>query len=685
MKTLLLVVELLLTASLFGQNNAEFVSQSVPESVNPGENFDITVTFKNTGTTTWTSSNHYRLGTQNPQDNTIWMSTNRVALPNDVTPGAEVTFHISLTAPVQEGIYVLQWRMVQDGVEWFGQQSEVVYYSIMEPAADSLLIEGNHFSVSNHIVSTTLFCWYGSGEWQFNGPWIPLNGRDSWDGSVEFWKRMIKEAMAANIDVFYVELIPVMEQSRATFFQALMLLRSEGWNVPKVCPFLDTEITYSVLGYDADCSTEKGKDELIGHYIRFYKQYYAANTDQYADDYIYTQDGHPVLDIWHIQNKILNYYDLKRSDVTNRLKAAFGADHLIFNNSIKMINNAYSAHFEFCDEQIYQFEMQEYKIDKDWNGINSSLLKPGYWDQNIRDPGYILKRDGGSHYKTSWNEVNADATIDRVHIESFNEFDEGSGIYAARTDTVFRISSNTNMDTWSSTNDPWEYIKTTAAGAAKFNDFDQLNAKIIWHNIPDTMVAGESFNATVVVQNSGNESWTNAKGFKFGQHDDDPASFGARRFLIDDSQDEIPVYGGIFRGRAKTFHIEVTAPDTPVTYETNWGMLQEGVVWFGETITKNIVITSPTAVNETRYKKRFTVYPNPANANDIIHISGIFNANDRVCIHNISGEKIYEKIFHAPETRFDINAGMYGLKDGIYIFKVTNKGHSFTKKIIVGN
>ncbi len=685
MERFLLVLSVFLTINLFGQNNSEFISQNVPGSISPGEHFSITVTFKNTGTTTWTSSNYYRLGTQNPQDNTIWMGTNRVALPNDVAPGQMVTFNINLTAPSEYGIYALQWRMVQDGVEWFGQQSEVVYFVIRKPYSDSLMVEGYHFSVSDHIVSTSFFCWYGPGEWQLNGPWIPVNGRGSWDGSVEYWKRMIKQVMAANIDVLYVELIPVMEDSRVNFFSALMSLREEGWNVPKVCPFLDPEITYTLLGYHADCSTEEGKDELIGHYIRFYKQYYAANTDKYADDYIYTQNDHPVLNIWHIQLHIDNYDQLTRADVTNRLSAEFGAEHPIFNNDIKMINNAYSPCFSFCDERIYQFEMQEYKIDKDWNGINSSLLKAGYWDQNVRDPGYILYRDGGSHYKTSWDAVNDDATIDRVYIESFNEYDEGSGIYAAKTDTIYRISSNTETDTWSSSNDPWEYIKTTAAGAAKFNDFDNLNAKIIWNNIPQKMVAGESFNATVVVQNAGDESWTNAKDIKFGQHDDDQESFGVRRFLIDDSQDEIPVYGGIFRGRAKTFNVEVTAPVTPGTYETNWGMLQEGVTWFGETLTCNIEVTSATAISDDEFERLFKVYPNPVTVSDMIHIIGVFNVNDRVDIYTLAGEKVYEKMFNSHETEININAATNGLKEGIYLINFISGEASYTKKIIVRN
>lgn len=159
--------------SLFAQNNSEFISQLVPQTVTPGGKYNISVTFKNTGTTTWKSSTLYRLGTQDPQDNTIWIKTTRVSLPNDVSPGQEVTFKIAITAPAKEGIYSLRWRMVQDGVAWFGKYSDPIYFPILISASDSLLAESFQFKVTNRTVSTLMFCWYGPGEWQVNGPWIP--------------------------------------------------------------------------------------------------------------------------------------------------------------------------------------------------------------------------------------------------------------------------------------------------------------------------------------------------------------------------------------------------------------------------------------------------------------------------------------------------------------------------------
>ena len=47
-------------------------------------------------------------------------------LPHDVASGEEVTFSATLTAPSEEGIYIIQWRMVQDGVEWFGDKSDII-------------------------------------------------------------------------------------------------------------------------------------------------------------------------------------------------------------------------------------------------------------------------------------------------------------------------------------------------------------------------------------------------------------------------------------------------------------------------------------------------------------------------------------------------------------------------------
>jgi Ig-like domain from next to BRCA1 gene len=105
-------------------SNALYVSSRVPSPLVPGQVAQAEVTMQNLGGTTWTSTgaNPFRLGAQNPQDNSTW-GPNRVELPQDVAPGEEVTFRFPVTAPSAPGTYDFQWRMVQELVTWFGDFS----------------------------------------------------------------------------------------------------------------------------------------------------------------------------------------------------------------------------------------------------------------------------------------------------------------------------------------------------------------------------------------------------------------------------------------------------------------------------------------------------------------------------------------------------------------------------------
>jgi len=259
----------------------------------------------------------------------------------------------------------------------------------------------------------------------------------------------------------------------------------------------------------------------------------------------------------------------------------------------------------FTDEKNSSFGDLGYFRKSTWAGVDAAMVKPGYWTQNIQDPGYFYPRDGGSHYTTAWNDVNSDSSIDRVYVETWNEYDQGSGIYAADPiNSPYIAPGNTsgNTDIWSSTDDPYEYIRTTAEGAAVFNDVLENDAQIIWDNFPSAMYFGETQVVTVVVRNAGDISWTAAAGYQFGDKAGGASLFGADRYLLDDSADEIPIYGGIFRGRPKAFQITLVAPTAPGAYETHWSMVQDGgVEWFGEdfarTITVSDIFDIPVTIN----------------------------------------------------------------------------------------
>ena len=165
------------------------------------------------------------------------------------------------------------------------------------------------------------------------------------------------------------------------------------------------------------------------------------------------------------------------------------------------------------------------------------------------------------------------------------------GCYAANPGAPYIKNPPNNSghtDTWSSSNDPYEYIKDTAAGARAFNDTPDLGATILWNNLPTAMGPGQTLTVQVIVRNDGDLSWTGAAGFKLGELND-PTMFGPGPYLIDDTSNEIPTYGGIFRGRPITFNVQLMAPTTYGTYTTHWQMEENGA-WFGQEVTAQIPV-----------------------------------------------------------------------------------------------
>lgn len=471
------------------------------------------------------------------------------------------------------------------------------------PGPEDLLTPGQNFSIDDKTVSTSFFVWYTSSGGQLAGAWEPLGGRGNWTGEVPFWKEQIKQVMSANIDVINVHLFVNASggsfDQRSNLFQALSDLRHEGYNIPKVTPFLDPLITWGD-SKSVDVATTVGKDTFVDMYKSFYKQYYEVNTDSQADSYLTRIDDRLVLDTWHTHLSLKNQGSLSRSDVKNRLQAEFGDAHpSVFgpDSGIYMITTNGDQTLSFSDEKISQFQHHDYVHETDFNGVQTVQVKPGYWDQNIRTPGFHLPRDGGTHYVSAWQEVNENDALDRVYIESWSEYDESSGIYAAEPKPPIILSQNpssTTDDVWSNQSDPLEYIKTTAAGARQFNSTPDLDASILWHNLPDTMKPGETIVAQIIVRNDGDVSWMGVNNFKLSQNEIiDPVLFGSGRIIIDDATNEIPVYGGIFRGRPIVFNLEITAPLKPGDYVTHWQMLQEFKSRFGEELTHTISVQAP--------------------------------------------------------------------------------------------
>jgi hypothetical protein len=111
---------------------ATFVDQSVPTQMVADQGYTASVRMRNTGTVLWAAADNYRIGSVNPLDNEVW-GFRRATVPVSVAPGAAVTFTLALKAPRTPGEYNFQWRMVQDGVEWFGDETPNVLVTVSGP------------------------------------------------------------------------------------------------------------------------------------------------------------------------------------------------------------------------------------------------------------------------------------------------------------------------------------------------------------------------------------------------------------------------------------------------------------------------------------------------------------------------------------------------------------------------
>jgi hypothetical protein len=116
-------------------NYAQFVNQVVPPTMSAGQNYNVSVTMKNTGSNPWTGSGGYKLGAENPRDNSTWVTSARVLLAASeiIQPGQSKTFLFPVHAPSTPGTYNFQWKMVKEGASWFGQQTPNLAIQVANP------------------------------------------------------------------------------------------------------------------------------------------------------------------------------------------------------------------------------------------------------------------------------------------------------------------------------------------------------------------------------------------------------------------------------------------------------------------------------------------------------------------------------------------------------------------------
>lgn len=207
---------LLLHAGAMAASGATFISQSVPNAVQLGKTYTVSVTYKNTGTTKWTSG-QFRLGAQNPNDTRRWGSE-RIDLPSgvEVAPNMLYTFTFDVAVTDARFCHVMsnpqltgcnfQWGLVQEYVAWLspGVNTEVLLFdapavrSAAPPVSPPVSVGAPSFNAANFRGANVLMRTYEDNRLCDHTAWLP----DADDAAV-----IIDNAVAMGLNVLRVPVI----------------------------------------------------------------------------------------------------------------------------------------------------------------------------------------------------------------------------------------------------------------------------------------------------------------------------------------------------------------------------------------------------------------------------------------------------------------------------------------------
>jgi hypothetical protein len=109
--------------------DATFMSQDVPNKLEPGQGFGATLRFTNSGAQVWYLTSIY-LRSQNPTDNALWGGNVVPIFGDPVGPGETLEVRFIAFAPRTSGVYDFQWQLYQDGKGWFGPMTPNVKITV---------------------------------------------------------------------------------------------------------------------------------------------------------------------------------------------------------------------------------------------------------------------------------------------------------------------------------------------------------------------------------------------------------------------------------------------------------------------------------------------------------------------------------------------------------------------------
>jgi uncharacterized membrane protein len=506
-------------------DNAEFASQTVPSSMDPGQTTSVSITMRNSGSTTWTRAGGYKLGTQNPQDNKIWIGVTRLYLePGDsIAPGQSKTFEFDITAPTTPDIYNFQWRMVHEGVQWFGDYTQnvpIAVGTVPSPSPTPTPI-GNPFPIR-------------PGLWPASWEETTTSDLDA-DGLSQRFELQLAQTFFPTI--WYDDGEDCTYPGGALGYPP----NSPGRLIFRVRPHPDNptyiSMTFALL-YRRDCGDFMG---ISGH---------PGDVEPFA----ITLAPNPACDLGYGAYALTTWahYGTKVSTTRtrplgNRCRFGFSRNPTGKHDVVMASENKHGNYISdrSCDGGVGGTDNCDFDFTlghiNSWVGFNVGEEWAGQQrHHNLGPLGFPGER--------LWEGKRFCGSVP-LHGGCPGPAEEKMYLIALRA--------------------------VPKAYGAKF---------ISQSGVPRRMQTGEKAVVSITMENTGTFPWTRIDGYRLGSRNpkDNTLWTGGSRIYLEPS-DVIEL------GQRKVFSFEITAPSTPGIYNFQWRMVHEGVRWFGN-FTSNVAI-----------------------------------------------------------------------------------------------
>ncbi|OEZ60936.1 NBR1-Ig-like domain-containing protein [Duganella sp. HH105] len=539
-------------------HNAQYVSQSVMDSTAASANYTVSVTFKNTGTTTWTAG-LFRLG--EPANTWNWHTTRVDLNPGEtVQPGETRTFTFPVNGPYTTASklqpFNFQWQMLKEGETWFGDKSpNVVVYSVAAPdirtnyppllpptpvvASD---FDFDHFRGANVLESATT---------RPDGVlgWIPTEAQMT---------TIAQSAQIMNLNVLRMAVaIPL-----------------NGSN---------TDALYTAVKQDLDIAMSYGLRMILA--IGGYDKYNGAcnweeayiKVDQSAASFIRAMYAHPAVMAWDLNNEPLWFASAQDcltnlSDYQNVVDGVHAMYNLVRANdpsgkpttvgdSPLPFMHYWTDIESFASPHLYQTNMPQMAYTTEGT-MRLAKAESGSLPMIIGEFGYHIP----SHVPNE----GAQAAAYRVYFDELKRQNVGSAFWSLSLSEDQHPMSLINSD---------GSLRPAAHVVKSYHDIAR-NAHYVSQNVPTVMKAGASYNVSITFDNTGNNNWALAN-YKLGTLNTNFNLWGPGRIALNSAPAEF-----IKPGQRKQFNFTVTAPAQAGTYDFQWQMLQDNVTFFGDTTPK---------------------------------------------------------------------------------------------------